>query len=65
MLGKKIEKMYRAQLYARADDTGVARYFSAADFDGLTRTPFAFLSSDGYRLQGYVYAYSAPKEGRL
>ena len=60
MLGKKIEQMYRAQLYARADDTGVARYFCAADFPGLTQTPFAFSSSMGHRLQGYFYAYDHP-----
>ena len=65
MLGKKIEQMYRAQLFARADDTGVARYFSAADFPGLSQTPFAFSSSMGHRLQGYFYAYGNPIEGRL
>ena len=65
MLGKKIEKMYRAQLYARADDTGVARYFSAADFEGLTQEPFVFSSSMGHRLQGYFYAYPNAVAGRL
>ena len=65
MLGKKIEQMYRAQLYARADDTGVARYFSADDFEGLTQEPFAFSSSMGHRLQGYFYAYPNSAAGRL
>ena len=65
MLGKKIEQMYRAQLYARADDTGVARYFSTADFPGLSQTAFAFASSMGHRLQGYFYAYDNPIAGRL
>ena len=65
MLGKKIEQMYRAQLYARADDTGVARYFSAADFEGLGQESFAFSSSMGHRLQGYFYAYPNAVAGRL
>ena len=65
MLGKKIEKMYRAQLHARADDQGLAYYFSAADFEGLTQTPFAFTASAGHRLQGYFYAYEKPIEGRI
>lgn len=65
MLGKKIEQMYRAQLFARADDMGTAYYFSAADFEGLEQTPFAFVSSAGDRLQGYFYAYPDPIAGRL
>ena len=65
MLGKKIEQMYRAQLFARADDTGVARYFSAADFEGLSQTPFSFTASAGHRLQGYFYAYPNPIPGRI
>lgn len=65
MLGKKIEQMYRAQLYARADDMGTAYYFSAADFEGLTQTPFAFTSSTGDRLQGYFYAYPDSTPGRI
>lgn len=65
MLGKKIEQMYRAQLYARADDMGTAYYFSAADFEGLTQIPFAFTSSAGHRLQGYFYAYPDPTPGRI
>ncbi len=65
MLGKKIEKMYRAQLFARADDMGTAYYFSAADFEGLTQTAFAFRAAAGHRLQGYFYAYDNPVEGRI
>lgn len=65
MLGKKIEQMYRAQLFARADDMGTAYYFSAADFEGLEQTPFAFRASAGHRLQGYFYAYPDPIEGRI
>ena len=65
MLGKKIEQMYRAQLFARADDMGTAYYFSVADFEGLTQTPFAFRAAAGHRLQGYFYAYPNPEEGRI
>lgn len=65
MIGKKIEQMYRAALYARADDMGTAYYFSTADFEGLEQTPFAFTSSAGDRLQGYFYAYPNPIAGRL
>ena len=65
MLGKKVEQMYRARLHARADDQGLAYYFSAADFEGLTQTPFSFRASAGHRLQGYFYAYENPIEGRI
>jgi pimeloyl-ACP methyl ester carboxylesterase len=65
MLGKKIEQMYRAQLFARADDRGLAYYFSAADFEGMEQTPFTFRAAAGHRLQGYFYAYPNPIEGRL
>ncbi len=65
MLGKKIEQMYRAQLFARADDRGLAYYFSAADFEGLEQTPFTFRAAAGHRLQGYFYAYPNSIEGRL
>ena len=65
MLGKKIKTMYRAQLYAQADDTGNVFYFSAADFDGLGQVPFAFHASAGHRLQGYFYSYPHSIEGRI
>ena len=65
MLGKKVEQMYRAQLHARADDRGLAYYFSAADFEGLMQTPFSFTASAGHRLQGYFYAYPNPIADRL
>ena len=65
MLGKKIEAMFREALHSRADGDGTAYYFSAADFEGLTQTPFVFDSSMGHRLQGYFYAYENPIEGRL
>ena len=65
MLGKKVEQIYRAQLHARADDRGLAYYFSAADFEGLTQTSFSFTASAGHRLQGYFYACENPIEGRI
>ena len=65
MLGKKIETMYRAQLFARYDDTGSVFYFSAADFEGMRQVPFSFRASAGHRLQGYFYSYDGYKPGRI
>lgn len=65
MLGKRIERMYRAQLFARYDDTGNVFYFSAADFEGLRCIPHAFRASAGHRLQGYFYYYDGYRAGRI
>ncbi len=62
---KQVERLYRARLFARADDRGTAFYFSHTDFEGLLREPFAFSSVHGERLQGYFYQYADPIPGRV
>ena len=32
---KEIEEVYKAQLFVRCDDVGIAHYFSPDDFEGL------------------------------
>ncbi|MBQ5781999.1 MAG: alpha/beta fold hydrolase [Oscillospiraceae bacterium] len=62
---KQVEKMYRKQMYTRCDDTGVAYYFSAADFEGLHSIPFSFRSPLGHSMQGYFYYYDDPVDDRI
>ena len=57
--------MYRGIAYTRCDDNGTAYYFSADDFAGLQKEPYPFRSSRGDLLQGYLYCYDHPIEGRL
>lgn len=60
-----IEKMYRAQLFGRCDDTGNVYYFSAKDFKGLHSEPYSFKSKLGHTLRGNFYYYDSPIEDRL
>jgi len=62
---KKIIDMYKKQMYIRCDDTGTAYYFSADDFEGLNKRPYAFTSPMGHTLQGYFYWYENPIENRI
>ena len=62
---KQIKKMYRSQVFGRCDDTGNVFYFSADDFDGLKKEPFAFTSAQGNKLQGYFYSYENSNPDRL
>ncbi len=62
---KQVLKMYCQQMFARQDDTGVAHYFSADDFEGLKKQPYSFKSSRGHNLQGYFYSYDNPVADRL
>ena len=54
---KQIVNAYKGMMHARCDDNGTAFYFSANDFLGLKCEKYAFLSSSGNRLQGYIYSY--------
>lgn len=65
IFAKQIEKIYRAQIFARCDDRGTVRYFSAEDFEGLRKEPFSFISSRGLKLQGYFYFYENFNKDRL
>ena len=62
---KRVEEMYRKQLFSRCDDAGTAYYFSAEDFPGLAREPYEFSSPMGHRMQGYFYHYADPVPGRV
>lgn len=65
IFGKQIEKVYRAQLFTRCDDTESVFYFSPTDFPSLVAKPYTFLSSKGHTLQGYFYHYADPIGGKL
>ena len=62
---KSIERKFRQTLFVRCDNTGMAYYFSAADFPGLRQEPYAFTTVLGDRLQGYFYAYENAIPDRL
>ena len=62
---KQIVNTFRSSFLRRCDDTGVAHYFSAADFPGLQQEAFRFPSSCGHELQGYFYHYADPIPGRI
>ena len=62
---KQIAEIYRARLYARADDVGAVLYFSAEDFPGLCCRPYPFPAEDGHTLAGFLYDYGDPIEGRI
>ena len=62
---KQVEDAYCKAVRARCDDMGTAYYFSAEDFSGLQREPYAFENPKGERLQGYFYHYDAPKPYRV
>lgn len=62
---KQIVNMYKGMMHTRCDDTETVFYFSAEDFPGLTSEPHSFVSSLGHTLNGYIYSYAEPREGRL
>lgn len=62
---KQIVGSFKSMMYTRCDDEGKAYYFSAEDFDGLNKESYTFSSSMGHKLQGYIYNYNNPIEGRL
>lgn len=62
---KKIVGIYKSQFLSRCDDTGLAHYFSHADFPGLRQQSFDFRSSLGHTLKGWFYCYDEIIPGRL
>ncbi len=62
---KQILDTYKGMMHTRCDDRGTAYYFSAKDFPGLKVEGYTFKSSKGHDLQGYIYNYDNPIEGRL
>ncbi len=67
MFGKKIEGIYRARMFVRHDDTGRVKYFSAADFPGLSAVSYDFRTKSGHTLAGWFYTYpdALRDDGRL
>ncbi len=62
---KEIEEVYKAQLFVRCDDIGIAHYFSHKDFDGLNAARYEFTSSKNNRLVGYFYSYDGYDTDRI
>lgn len=62
---KQIVNIYKGMAYTRCDDNGTASYFTANDFEGLNCEPYAFTSSKGHKLSGYLYSYDNPIENRI
>ncbi len=60
-----VKKFYQNIIFKRCDDVGTARYFTAADFDGLNCESYPFKNSSGDMLQGYFYYYDNPVQDRL
>ena len=59
-----ILRAYRKNLVHRYDDEGYIKYFSAADFPGLTDEPFFFPSGPN-RLAGHIYSCEGCREDTL
>ena len=62
---KQVVNGYKGMMHTRCDDTETVFYYSAADFAGLQSEAYAFRSSMGHTLQGYLYFYENPIAGRL
>ena len=62
---KKVVGIYRSQFLSRCDDTGLAHYFSHADFPGLRQQSFDFRSSLGHDMKGWFYCYDEIIPGRV
>lgn len=62
---KQVEQAFGKAVRVRCDDMGTAYYFSADDFPGLKKEPYAFENQKGERLQGYFYHYDSPKPYRI
>ena len=62
---KQVVNGYKGMMHTRCDDTETVFYYSAADFTGLSSEAYAFKSSMGHTLQGYLYSYEIPSRGDL
>ena len=65
MLKKLFQNIYKKAMLTRQDDMSLARYFTAADFEGLHTAPYSFVTPKGNRLNGLFYYYDAPRADRL
>ncbi|MBO5931481.1 MAG: alpha/beta fold hydrolase [Clostridia bacterium] len=62
---KQVVNGYKAMMHTRYDNTELSFYFSHKDFEGFEREEYAFKSSMGHTLQGYLYYYKDFNEDRL
>ena len=62
---KQIIGVYKKTMHSRCDDMDTVHYFSAEDFEGLSKESYRFTASAGHTLQGYIYQYQDPKPERL
>ena len=62
---KQVVNGYKAMMHTRCDDTETVFYYSPVDFAGLKCEAYAFQSSMGHTLQGYLYSYENFVVGRL
>ena len=62
---KQILDTYKGMMHTRCDDTETVFYFSANDFDGLHSEEYSFVAAAGHTLQGYIYYYDNPIEGKI
>lgn len=62
---KQVVNAFKGMMHTRCDDTETVFYYCAKDFAGLGCEAYAFQSSLGHTLQGYLYSYPNPIEGRL
>lgn len=62
---KQVAGVYKKTMHTRCDDTDTVFYFSAENFDGLSKESYTFKASAGHTLQGYIYEYPNAKPDRL
>ena len=62
---KQVVNGYKGMMHTRYDNVSLSFYFSHKDFDGFQREAYAFKSSMGHTLQGYLYYYDQFREDRL
>lgn len=62
---KQIVGVYKKTMHSRCDDMDTVHYFSAEDFEGLSKESYRFTASAGHTLQGYIYQYQDLKPERL
>ena len=62
---KQVVNGYKGMMHTRYDNVDTSFYFSHKDFEGFERETYAFKSSMGHTLQGYLYYYDQFKEDRL
>ena len=62
---KQVINSYKNMTHTRCDDTETVFYFSADDFNGLSKEAYSFKASAGHTLQGYIYKYDNPIPNKL